>query len=125
MPKSSFQEIILKLQDFWASHGCLITQPYYTQVGAGTMNPSTFLRVLGPEPWNVAKGRSGRLGDGAQTSFGVSASEMALSSPSSSNGLGRQNLGTPAGTARSSPSHWAVMKTIGVIDPDALSRSSS
>src|SRR6185503_3958178 len=52
--KSSFQEIILKLQDFWASHGCLITQPYYTQVGAGTMNPNTFLRVLGPEPWNVA-----------------------------------------------------------------------
>ncbi len=54
MPKSSFQEIILKLQDFWASHGCLITQPYYTQVGAGTINPNTFLRVLGPEPWNVA-----------------------------------------------------------------------
>ena len=51
---SSFQEIILKLQDFWALHGCLITQPYYTQVGAGTMNPATFLRVLGPEPWNVA-----------------------------------------------------------------------
>ncbi len=54
MTNSSFQEIILKLQDFWASHGCLITQPYYTQVGAGTMNPATFLRVLGPEPWNVA-----------------------------------------------------------------------
>src|SRR3990172_8032310 len=54
MKNSSFQEIILKLQDFWASHGCLITQPYYTQVGAGTMNPATFLRVLGPEPWNVA-----------------------------------------------------------------------
>lgn len=54
MQKSSFQSIILKLQDFWASHGCLITQPYYTQVGAGTMNPATFLRVLGPEPWNVA-----------------------------------------------------------------------
>ena len=52
--KASFQSIILKLQDFWASHGCLITQPYYTQVGAGTMNPATFLRVLGPEPWNVA-----------------------------------------------------------------------
>lgn len=51
---SSFQSIILKLQSFWASHGCLITQPYYTQVGAGTMNPATFLRVLGPEPWNVA-----------------------------------------------------------------------
>jgi glycyl-tRNA synthetase len=54
MTKSTFQSIILKLQDFWASHGCLITQPYYTQVGAGTMNPATFLRVLGPEPWNVA-----------------------------------------------------------------------
>lgn len=51
---SSFQSIILKLQDFWASKGCLITQPYYTQVGAGTMNPNTFLRVLGPEPWSVA-----------------------------------------------------------------------
>lgn len=54
MSNSSFQSIILKLQDFWASKGCLITQPYYTQVGAGTMNPATFLRVLGPEPWNVA-----------------------------------------------------------------------
>ncbi|MGQ9832749.1 MAG: glycine--tRNA ligase subunit beta [Candidatus Villigracilaceae bacterium] len=51
---SSFQSLILTLQSFWASHGCLITQPYYTQVGAGTMNPNTFLRVLGPEPWNVA-----------------------------------------------------------------------
>jgi glycyl-tRNA synthetase len=51
---SSLQTIILKLQEFWAEKGCLITQPYYTQVGAGTMNPSTFLRVLGPEPWNVA-----------------------------------------------------------------------
>ena len=50
----NFQQVILKLQDFWASHGCLIWQPYYTQVGAGTMNPATFLRVLGPEPWNVA-----------------------------------------------------------------------
>jgi len=54
MPKSSFQEIILKLQDFWAAHGCLITQPYYAQIGAGTWNPATFMRVLGPEPWNVA-----------------------------------------------------------------------
>lgn len=51
---SSLQEIILKLQSFWASRGCLIAQPYYTQVGAGTMNPATFLRTLGPEPWNVA-----------------------------------------------------------------------
>jgi glycyl-tRNA synthetase len=50
---SSLQAIILKLQEFWAAHGCLIGQPYYTQVGAGTMNPATFLRVLGPEPWNI------------------------------------------------------------------------
>ena len=51
---ASFQSIILKLQEFWAEKGCLIGQPYYTQVGAGTMNPATFLRVLGPEPWKVA-----------------------------------------------------------------------
>ena len=50
----SFQSLILSLQNFWASRGCLIWQPYYTQVGAGTMNPATFLRVLGPEPWSVA-----------------------------------------------------------------------
>ena len=49
-----FQSIIMKLQQFWADQGCLIWQPYYSQVGAGTMNPATFLRVLGPEPWNVA-----------------------------------------------------------------------
>ncbi len=50
----TFQSIILKLQEYWAARGCLIWQPYYTQVGAGTMNPATFLRVLGPEPWDVA-----------------------------------------------------------------------
>ncbi len=54
MPKHSFQDIILKLQTFWSERGCVLWQPYYTQVGAGTMNPATFLRVLGPEPWNVA-----------------------------------------------------------------------
>jgi glycyl-tRNA synthetase len=48
-----FQTIIMTLQDFWARQGCLIWQPYYTQVGAGTYNPATFLRVLGPEPWRV------------------------------------------------------------------------
>ena len=48
-----FQTIIMTLQRFWAEYGCLIWQPYYTQVGAGTYNPATFLRVLGPEPWNV------------------------------------------------------------------------
>ncbi len=49
-----FQTIIMTLQRYWSEQGCLIWQPYYTQVGAGTMNPATFLRVLGPEPWNVA-----------------------------------------------------------------------
>jgi glycyl-tRNA synthetase len=50
----NFQQVILTLQNFWAERGCVLWQPYYTQVGAGTMNPATFLRVLGPEPWNVA-----------------------------------------------------------------------
>jgi len=49
-----FQSIMLALEKFWAEKGCLVWQPYYTQVGAGTMNPATYLRVLGPEPWNVA-----------------------------------------------------------------------
>jgi glycyl-tRNA synthetase len=49
-----FQSIIMTLQRFWAEQGCLIWQPYYTQVGAGTMTPATALRVLGPEPWYVA-----------------------------------------------------------------------
>jgi glycyl-tRNA synthetase len=49
-----FQTVIMTLQKFWADQGCLIWQPYYSQIGAGTMNPGTFLRVLGPEPWNVA-----------------------------------------------------------------------
>ena len=52
--RGTMQSIILALQHFWAERGCLIWQPYYTQVGAGTMNPATFLRVLGPEPWRVA-----------------------------------------------------------------------
>ena len=53
-PPLDFQSIIMTLQHFWAEHGCLIWQPYYQQVGAGTYNPATALRVLGPEPWNVA-----------------------------------------------------------------------
>ena len=65
----SFQQAILRLQDFWASRGCLIWQPYNIQVGAGTMNPATALRVLGQEPWNVAyvepsiRPDDGRYGD--------------------------------------------------------------
>lgn len=48
-----FQSLIMALEKFWAENGCLIWQPYHTEVGAGTMNPATSLRVLGPEPWNV------------------------------------------------------------------------
>ncbi len=48
-----FQSIMMNLQHFWAEQGCLIWQPYYTQVGAGTYNPATYFRVLGPEPWKV------------------------------------------------------------------------
>ncbi len=50
----SFQQVILKLHEFWAAQGCLIWEPYNVQVGAGTGNPATTLRVLGPEPWRVA-----------------------------------------------------------------------
>jgi len=50
----TFQEVILRLQRFWADRGCIIVQPTRTEVGAGTLNKHTFLRVLGPEPWNVA-----------------------------------------------------------------------
>ena len=50
----TFQRAVAQLQDFWGSKGCLVWQPHNTEVGAGTMNPATFLHVLGPEPWNVA-----------------------------------------------------------------------
>jgi len=64
-----FQELILGLQDFWTKRGCVLVQPYNSEVGAGTFNPSTFLRALGPEPWNVAfvepsrRPADGRYGD--------------------------------------------------------------
>src|SRR3989442_5166880 len=50
----TFQELILRLQKFWAERGCVLQQPYDVEVGAGTMAPETFLRVLGPEPYKVA-----------------------------------------------------------------------
>ena len=64
-----FQEIILALQQFWSEQGCILGEPYDVEKGAGTMNPATFLRVLGPEPWNVAyvepsrRPADGRYGD--------------------------------------------------------------
>lgn len=50
----NLQELLLSIQRFWAAHGCLLQQPYDLEVGAGTMHPDTFFRVLGPEPWRVA-----------------------------------------------------------------------
>ncbi|MEO1286806.1 MAG: glycine--tRNA ligase subunit beta [Chloroflexota bacterium] len=50
----NFQQAILKLHEFWAAQGCVIWEPYNVQVGAGTSNPATLLRSLGPEPWRVA-----------------------------------------------------------------------
>ncbi len=50
----SFQEIIFKLKRYWAERGCIIQEPYDVEVGAGTMCPETFLRVLGPDPYRVA-----------------------------------------------------------------------
>ncbi|WP_037289955.1 glycine--tRNA ligase subunit alpha [Saccharibacillus sacchari] len=50
----NFQSMILTLQQFWAEQGCINAQPYDTEKGAGTMNPMTYLRSLGPEPWKVA-----------------------------------------------------------------------
>lgn len=49
-----FQEIILTLQRFWAKQGCALMQPFDIEVGAGTFHPATFIRAVGPEPWNAA-----------------------------------------------------------------------
>lgn len=64
-----FQDMIEKLNRFWADRNCVVIQPYDLEVGAGTFNPATFLRALGPEPWNVAyvepsrRPTDGRYGD--------------------------------------------------------------
>ncbi len=54
MAAPSFQDLILRLQHFWADQGCVILQPYDMEVGAGTFHPATTLRALGPEPWKAA-----------------------------------------------------------------------
>ncbi|GAY73075.1 glycyl-tRNA synthetase alpha chain [Lentilactobacillus kosonis] len=52
--KLSVQQIILRLQQYWSAQGCMLMQAYDTEKGAGTMSPYTFLRAVGPEPWNAA-----------------------------------------------------------------------
>jgi len=68
-PSRSFQGLILALQQYWASWGCVILQPYDMEVGAGTFHPATTLRALGPKPWNAAyvqpsrRPKDGRYGE--------------------------------------------------------------
>ena len=65
----TFQQIILRLQDYWDGHGCALLQPYDLEVGAGTFHTATFLRALGPEPWRAAyvqpsrRPKDGRYGE--------------------------------------------------------------
>ncbi|HTT37121.1 MAG TPA: glycine--tRNA ligase subunit alpha [Burkholderiales bacterium] len=65
----NFQDLILRLQTFWGKHGCALLQPYDMEVGAGTFHTATFLRALGPEPWNAAyvqpsrRPKDGRYGE--------------------------------------------------------------
>ena len=65
----NFQDIMLRLQRYWADQGCIVQQPYDIEVGAGTMHPATSLRGIGPEPWKVAyvqpsrRPADGRYGD--------------------------------------------------------------
>jgi glycyl-tRNA synthetase alpha chain len=66
---STFQGLILALQEYWAEQGCMLLQPYDMEVGAGTFHPATFLRAIGPEPWSAAyvqpsrRPTDGRYGD--------------------------------------------------------------
>jgi len=68
-PGRFLQDMILALESYWGERGCVITQPYPSEVGAGTFNPATFLRSLGPEPWRVAyvepsrRPKDGRYGE--------------------------------------------------------------
>ena len=65
----TFQELIQRLEQFWCGHGCVLLQPYDMEVGAGTFHTATFLRAIGPEPWNAAyvqpsrRPKDGRYGD--------------------------------------------------------------
>ena len=66
---TTFQGLVFALEKYWADHGCVILQPYDMEVGAGTFHTATFLRAIGPEPWNSAyvqpsrRPTDGRYGD--------------------------------------------------------------
>jgi glycyl-tRNA synthetase alpha chain len=83
----TFQEIILTLEKFWADRGCVVQQPYDLEVGAGTSAPETFLRVLGPQPYNVAyvqpsrRPADGRYGDNPNRLFKHTQLQVILKPP--------------------------------------------
>ncbi len=83
----TFQQLILKLQTFWAEQGCVLQQPYDVEVGAGTMSPETFLRVLGPKPYKVGylqpsrRPADGRYGDNPNRLFKHTQFQVILKPP--------------------------------------------
>jgi glycyl-tRNA synthetase alpha chain len=83
----TLQELILKLQSFWAERGCVLQQPYDVEVGAGTMSPETFLRVLGPKPYSTAyiqpsrRPADGRYGDNPNRLFKHTQLQVILKPP--------------------------------------------
>ena len=86
-PALTFQELIFTLQKFWADNGCILQQPYDVEVGAGTMAPETFLRVLGPKPYKVAylqpsrRPADGRYGDNPNRLFKHTQLQVILKPP--------------------------------------------
>jgi len=86
-PALTFQELIFTLQKFWADHGCILQQPYDVEMGAGTMAPETFLRVLGPRPIRVAylqpsrRPADGRYGDNPNRLFKHTQCQVILKPP--------------------------------------------
>ncbi|CAG5164535.1 sortase SrtA [Streptococcus pneumoniae] len=99
--KLTFQEIILTLQQFWNDQGCMLMQAYDNEKGAGTMSPYTFLRAIGPEPWNAAyvepsrRPADGRYGENP----GIAIPELEMNLPIFK-GLDNVNLFYGAGTMK-------------------------
>jgi len=96
----TFQELILRLQTFWAERGCVLQQPYDLEVGAGTMAPETFLRVLGPQPYKVAyvqpsrRPADGRYGENPNRLFKHTQLQVILKPPPENvQGLYLESLG--------------------------------
>jgi glycyl-tRNA synthetase alpha chain len=83
----TFQQLLFNLQTFWAARGCVLQQPYDVEVGAGTMSPETFLRVLGPRPFSVAYAQpsrrpaDGRYGDNPNRLFKHTQFQVVLKPP--------------------------------------------